>query len=56
MDQNPLPRGSFRKHEDDGRDWRTVPRPPRAAVAVEAQYLARRTDAMIVIEVSVRRR
>jgi hypothetical protein len=51
MDQNPLPRGSFQVRDRPGEELRAVPELPEAAVAVEAQYPAHPTGAMIVIKV-----
>jgi len=51
MDQNPLPRGSFQIHDRSGEELRALPELPEAAVAVEAQYPAHPTGAMIVIKV-----
>jgi hypothetical protein len=52
MDQNPLPRGSFQIRDRFGEEFRAVPELPEAAVAVEAQYPAHPSGAMIVVEVS----
>ena len=51
MDQNPLPRGSLQVRDRFGEEFRAVPEPPEAAVAVEAQYPAHPSGAMIVVEV-----
>ena len=51
MDQNPLPRGSFQIRDRTGEELRAVPELLEAAVAVEAQYPAHPTGAMIVIKV-----
>jgi hypothetical protein len=51
MDQNPLPRGSFQIRDRTGEEFRAVPELPEAAVAVEAQYPAHPSGAMIVIKV-----
>jgi hypothetical protein len=51
MDQNPLPRGSLQVRDRLGEEVRTVPELPQPAVAVEAQYPAHPTGAMIVIKV-----
>src|SRR5919107_3875979 len=51
MDQKPLPRGSLRICDRTGKERRIVPELPQAAVAVEAQYPAYPTGAMIVINV-----
>jgi len=52
MDQNPLPRVSLQIHEGFGEEFRAVPEPPEAAVAVEAQYPAHPSGATIVIKMS----
>jgi hypothetical protein len=51
MDQKPLPRGSLQICDRTGQERRVVPELPQAAVAVEAQYPAHPTGAMIVINV-----
>jgi hypothetical protein len=51
MDHNPLPRGSLQIRDRFSKEFRAVPEPPEAAVAVEAQYPAHPTGAMIVIKV-----
>jgi hypothetical protein len=51
MGQKPLPRGSLQICDRTGKERRIVPELPQAAVAVEAQYLACPTGAMIVINV-----
>jgi hypothetical protein len=51
MDQNPLPRGSLQVRDRFGEEFRAVPEPPEAAVAVEAQYPAHPAGATIVIKV-----
>jgi len=51
MDQNPLPRGSFQIRDRSGEELRAVPELPETAVAVEAQYPAHPTGAMVVIKV-----
>jgi hypothetical protein len=51
MDQNPLPRGSLQVRDRLGEEVRTVPELPESAAAVEAQYPAHPTGAMIVVEV-----
>jgi hypothetical protein len=51
MDQNPLPRGSLQIRDRFGEEFRAVPEPPEAAVAVEAQYPAHPSGASIVIKV-----
>jgi hypothetical protein len=52
MDQNPLPRGSLQVRDCLGEDIRTVPELPQTAVAVEAQYPAHPSGALIMVEVS----
>ncbi|GAA4938857.1 hypothetical protein GCM10025331_25970 [Actinoplanes utahensis] len=51
MDQSPSPRGSFQVRNRAGEENRVVPELPQTAVAVEAQYPAHPTGAMIVIYV-----
>jgi len=51
MDQNPLPRGSLQICDRTGEDSGAVLELPQPAVAVEAQYPAYPTGAMIVINV-----
>jgi hypothetical protein len=51
MDQNPLPRGSLQVRDRIGEEFRVLPEPPEAAVAVEAQYPAHPAGATIVIKV-----
>src|SRR3954470_24860265 len=51
MDQNPLPRASLQIRDRTGEELRAVPELPQTAVAVEAQYPAHPTGAMIVIDV-----
>src|SRR5688572_259066 len=51
MDQNPLPRGSFQIRDRFGEEFRALPELPEAAVAVEAQYPAHPSGAMIVVKV-----
>jgi hypothetical protein len=51
MDQNPLPRGSSQVRDRPGQPLWTVPELAKTTVAVEAEYPAHPSGAMIVVQV-----